>query len=138
MSSNCPPNVPSPPNSDGDKVAHSSAISRNLFDTFGEQKKGKRGETTAGVRGARVERKGDCSEEETDLCNNVLAAQRQCPHVRKAGLHFMDRSSRIMHRNCGMVRVLEPTLRPFHLEAQAHTDTSINLSGILQNMKRGY
>ena len=37
MSSNRPPNVPSSPNSDGDKLAHLSAISRNLF-TFSASK----------------------------------------------------------------------------------------------------
>lgn len=37
----------------------------------------------------RVERKG-----KTDLGYNVLAAQHQCPHVQKAGLHFMEKNSR--------------------------------------------
>lgn len=43
-------------------------------------------------------KEGNSSEEETDLCKNILAAQRQCPHVRKVGLHFMDKSSSIMQR----------------------------------------
>ena len=88
MSSDCPPNVPSPPNSDGDEVAHSSAVSRILFDIFGEQRKGKERWDHSGSERARAGKERELREEETDLCNNVLAAACQSPHVRKAGLHF--------------------------------------------------
>lgn len=108
MSSDCPPNVPSPPNGDRDKVAHSSAMSRILFDIFGEQRKGKERWDHSGSERARAGKATELHEEETDLCNNVLAEPRQCPHVRKAGLYFTDKSGRVMHRNCRMVQLWEP------------------------------
>lgn len=79
-----------------------------------------------GVREREGREEGNSPKEQTDLCNNVLAALLQRPYVGGAGTSFTNMSGSKVNTN----RRTDSARRPFHLEAQTCTETFINLSGI--------